>query len=98
MDRPLPEVRPHFDDVLEYIRDADGVTGAELADIFPVESMTYGRQRYTSTLIARYRSAGFIEDCSRCETCKRALTRGLRNVPLIITEKGREYLRRANRG
>jgi hypothetical protein len=85
--------RPQFDAVLMFIHEYSGkVTGIDVAMAFPVESKIYGRQQFTSALIARFRHAGFIKDCDRCQCCKRALTRGERNVPLHITEKGIQYL------
>lgn len=86
-------MRPTLDDVLEFIATHTGeVTGMDVANRFPVESKEYGRQRYTSGLIARCRKLGYISDCDRCNHCNRALTRSRRNVPLVLTTKGMLYL------
>lgn len=91
--------RPSFDEVLRHIADRSGeVTSAELSALFPVDNVTYGRQRYTSQLVSKLRKAGFIEDVAkRCDHCGAALTRSHRNVPLRITTLGLEYLSRAAR-
>lgn len=76
------------DQVMLYLEKHDA-TGVIVANHFQISSVTYGRQRATSSAIARLRKDGYLEDCPRCEHCHRALSRHHRNVPLILTEAGR---------
>lgn len=69
------------------------VTARELMRWFGEDSVVYGQQQRVNTLIANYRRAGFLEDVAeRCTCCGAAKTRGIRNQPLTITDKGRAFL------
>jgi hypothetical protein len=75
--------------VLRYIAEHPGSTSIPIGQHFKFEtSLTYGYQRLTSESIARLRQRGYVVDCVRCPQCGRALTRGKRNVQLIVTPAG----------
>jgi hypothetical protein len=71
--------------IYTYIKAHPGVTSIHVANTFPVDHPVYGRQRATSQAIASLRQRGLLVDCERCPTCRRAVTRGRRNIPLYTT-------------
>lgn len=82
--------------MLTYIKENPGVTSSQLADRYPVEHKTYGRQRFASAAVAQFRRSGWINDVAhRCSQCNGALTRSSRNVPLSVTYTGLQVLGRA---
>lgn len=92
-------------DILQWIADhTNKVTAKETANRFVVEHKVYGRQQFVNTMIANFRKLGWVEDverctgCEKCDGCGRALTRGQKNRPLVITEKGLEVLAKHNAG
>lgn len=81
----------YAENVLVYITRNPGVTAVDIANLFPVESKIYGRQRAASSAIAFLRKEGLLMDVARCECCHRAQTRGQRNVRLYATAKAKGW-------
>jgi hypothetical protein len=70
---------------LAFIIENPGTRMVTLATLLNKPHSIYGKQKAATLAIAELRRAGFIKDCRRCPYCRRALTRGLRNVPLYAT-------------
>lgn len=89
-------MRPSLHEVLSFIYTRElreqRTTGIDVANHFPVESKTYGRQQATSTVIAEARRRKLLKDVKRCDKCGCALTRGNRNVTLKLTKQGRNFV------
>lgn len=89
--------------VLTAIRDAQPAANqnlliATLGCAFFEASPVHGAQHLASQIIANLRRDGLIEDVAdRCPTCRGARTRGQHNVPLVITQRGIDYLTAATR-
>ena len=85
------------DRVLDFIHCNPGTTQMAVIEAFGHgffdSTPRYGSQRKASTIIARLRSKGLIQDVGgRCLTCHRALTRGSRNVRHFVTDEGVAHL------
>lgn len=83
--------------ILEHIHRNPGTTQTRLIKAFGHSffdtTPQYGSQRMASSIIAKLRKSGLIQDVTkRCPTCGAARTRGLRNVKLYATEKGAAHL------
>jgi hypothetical protein len=69
-----------------FIKENPGTRMVTLATLLNKPHSIYGKQKAATLAIAELRRAGLIKDCRRCPYCLRALTRGLRNVPLYAID------------
>jgi hypothetical protein len=76
-----------------------GITAMGLALLRKDGERTKGYYHPVSHSVARLRRQGIIQDVGkRCEHCQRALTRGQKNVPLLLTDYGMSVYLQQNRG
>ena len=74
-----------------FLKENPGTRMITLATLLNKPHSIYGKQKAATLAIAELRRAGIIKDCRRCPYCRRALTRGLRNVPLFLTGQNGEF-------
>jgi hypothetical protein len=74
--------------VENFIRHHPGCTQKDIARAFPTGSKIYGSHKFVATRIGELREEGKLPDVERCETCKRATTRGRKNLKLYLIDTG----------
>lgn len=83
--------------VLEMVQAEPGIVATEVARrLRPETDPVFGHQRPTSAAVVRLRKKGLLADVTvRCRTCDRALTRGHKNVPLVLNATAIQLLEAA---
>lgn len=70
-----------------------GLTCKQLGEIVNIGDNTYGKFAAPARRLPSLRAWGIVSDVTdRCRCCNSALSRGQRNVPLSLTEVGRDML------
>jgi len=72
------------DMVESFIRYHPGCTQRDIARAFPTGNKIYGSHKFVASHIQELRLEGKLPDVPRCETCKRAMTRGRKNLKLFL--------------
>jgi hypothetical protein len=68
------------------------MTCKQLSEAINVQDTTYGKVMAPARRLVSLRAWGLVSDVSeRCACCNSALSRGQRNVPLSLTEVGRDF-------
>ena len=73
-----------------FIKHHPGCTQKDIARAFPTGNKIYGSHKFVASHIEALRQEGRLPDVPRCETCRRAITRGRKNLKLYLIGEGQD--------
>jgi hypothetical protein len=79
-----PTIEITKDAVEQYIRAHPGATQRDIAEALPNNNPVYGSHKFVAHAVSSLRAEGKLPDVERCSACQGALTRGRRNLPLVL--------------